>query len=124
MAKAAVIRTSGLVEWWDLPGENPLSTLQKAVGGWVERVPLPKHFQLNLDIWVNEEGLLEGLPYNSSATHLYNHYWQSPDQIIVGDVIVTGKALPYGDVAGMSDADIVLFTEILNTVPSLLDGSL
>lgn len=123
MAKAAIIRTSGLVEWVEFPEDNSLSTLQDAVGGWVERVPLPPHFQLSLDIWVNEEGLFMGLPYNSSATHLYNHYWQSSDLIIVGDVIVTGKDLPNGDTAGMSDADIVLFTEILNSVPSL-DGSL
>ena len=120
MSQAAIIRTSGLVEWVEFPEDDSLSTLQKAVGGWVECVPISS----TLEMWVNEEGLLVGLPYNSIATYLYNHEWKSPDQIIVGDVIVTGGTLPNGDTAGLSDKEIALLTEILNTVPSLLDGSL
>lgn len=57
--------------------DGSLATLQKAVGGYVERVVLSE----TLTMWVNEEGLLQGLPINMAATILAGRQ-------IVGDVVL------------------------------------
>lgn len=54
-----------------------LAELQGHVGGFVERVILP-HGQT---MWVNEEGLLHGMPRNPRASELAGGY-------IVGPVLV------------------------------------
>lgn len=66
-----------------------LEEMQAVVGGLIERV------QTNVgDMYCNEEGLLQGLPYNSRATRLMREKWGYGD--IVGDVLVLlrkGKTL-------------------------------
>jgi hypothetical protein len=57
-----------------------LEELQNIVGGYIETVMLPNGNLLVL----NEEGKLEGLPLNTTATDLYNN----PYDAIVGDVLV------------------------------------
>lgn len=52
-----------------------LETMQKAVGGYIERAydflsPARPHH--TIDVWVNEEGLLIGLPYNLSLATDYS----------------------------------------------------
>lgn len=63
----------GIVE--ELPN-GELSTLQNAVGGYVEAIYLG-----DLVMWVNEEGLLQGLPENIAASMIAG-------QRIVGDVVI------------------------------------
>lgn len=77
------------------PGRYPkLKSLQKAVNGWIEEVPL-----LQLPYWatkgdtpeewlmfVNEEGILEKLPTNKMASMLVGRG-------IVGNVIVSPRRL-------------------------------
>lgn len=54
-----------------------METLQEAVGGYIERlVAMP-----SMDMYVNEEGLLHGLPVNVMATVMAKRQ-------IVGDVVV------------------------------------
>jgi hypothetical protein len=48
--------------------KNSLGQLQSAVNGFVERIPA--EFKHNLDLWVNEEGLLKQLPTNVILTAL------------------------------------------------------
>lgn len=51
------------------PGKTPevkeiddtLESMQEVVGGYIELVAMPN----NLDFYVNEEGLAEGLPFNT-----------------------------------------------------------
>lgn len=45
---------------------NSLEDMQKAVGGYIERIPLP-----NACGYVNEEGRINGLPLNPRATKLW-----------------------------------------------------
>ena len=54
-----------------------LETLQEAVGGYIERLVASP----SMDMYVNEEGLLHGLPINVMATALAKRH-------IVGDVVV------------------------------------
>lgn len=73
------------------PDEDPeiifirpgLTSMQEQVGGLIERVRIgPK-----LDAWVNEEGLLLGLPYNRT---LATPYGEMP---LFGIIIVTGVVM-------------------------------
>lgn len=76
-----------------------LAFLQKEVGGWVEVVHLEMKDTL-IQMWVNEEGLLQRLPYNSLATHLYGH------SHIVGNVVITGLD-DEGDACTLTEAEFV-----------------
>lgn len=61
-----------------------LHQLQNAVEGYIECVPcwMDEH----IDIWINEEGKLEGLKYNHAATVLST---LEGDDLLVGNAIVT-----------------------------------
>lgn len=77
-----VLRVDGSLE--DLPKKPTLEQLQKAVGGYIEKVRLPHQGQRYM--YVNEEGLIHRLPLNPSASNLA----QRP---LVGDVVVMGRRL-------------------------------
>jgi hypothetical protein len=84
-----------------------LDFLQKEVGGWVEVVHLEMADTL-IQMWLNEEGLLQGLPYNSLATHLYGH------SHLVGNVVITGLD-DEGDACTLTEAEFVeLMDRIVN----------
>lgn len=53
-----------------------LATLQKAVGGLIERVVVPGG-----EMWVNEEGKLMELPLNAAASRIARTF-------VVGDVVL------------------------------------
>lgn len=68
-----------------------LQWMQRAVGGWIECVRLGGHRRqdkqrVQVDLWINEEGKLEGLPYNERATALAAHL--IPGDYIAGDALV------------------------------------
>jgi hypothetical protein len=58
-----------------------LEEMQAAVGGLIELVILHD----GRDMWINEEGLILGLPFNISASALYGHP-------IMGDALVTNRS--------------------------------
>lgn len=73
---------------------NKLEDYQAAVGGWIEAVDV---LPLGITTYVNEEGLLRQLPFNSRATFLW---WYELPHVrhqakLVGDAVVVG--LPDGD---------------------------
>jgi len=80
----------------DIPSDKPsLETLQKAVGGYIERVPDWDKFEGESCIaYCNEEGLLHNLPRNLNATQLWREHLgtKGPFHLdratIVGDVII------------------------------------
>lgn len=61
-----------------------LEELQGFVGGYIELTRTND----GRDMYVNEEGKLEGMPYNAKATALYRHGGADP---IVGPALVIGK---------------------------------
>lgn len=74
---AYLLRVNGTIEQM---GKNPsLKELQKAVGGYIESVPIAMggHF------YCNEEGKLKGLPHNPVANSMIDF-----NDHIVGDVVV------------------------------------
>lgn len=99
---ALKMNTDGYYETVDFPENESeiLPFLQKHVDGWVEHVAVEIHGR-EYSMWINEEGLLKGLPYNGAATYLYNTSWAAygDSQIIVGDALITkgnslGATLP------------------------------
>jgi hypothetical protein len=75
---ADIVRVDGSTE--RLPttvAKMGLEQAQAVVGGYIERVKLHGFG----DLWCNEEGLLQGLPYNHAAAQVAN-------MNVVGDVII------------------------------------
>ncbi len=63
-----------------------LDWLQKAVGGYIERIPVNIGGE-PYEVYVNEEGLIEKLPYNELASHIVNI-------TLVGNVVI----VPFGEI--------------------------
>jgi len=63
-----------------------LDWLQKAVDGYVERIPLNIGGE-PYEIYVNEEGLIHKLPFNEMASHIANI-------ALVGNVVI----VPFGEI--------------------------
>ena len=81
-----------------------LSQLQSAVNGLVECVQFrieDKYF----DAWVNEEGLLRGLPENEFISDLIGFAFQNKEFRIVGNVLITGQSVD-GETRGLSDDEM------------------
>ena len=102
MSNAIIIRADGTKEMTD---NYALADLQKAVGGLIECVSLTK--KENMDMWVNEEGKLLGLPQNPIATSLYVDEHGTRD-VMVGDVIVTGGSDDEGETLPLTQTQIDL----------------
>lgn len=84
--------------------ENPITELEVAtledyqavVGGWIEPVDIP---ELGITIYVHEEGLVLGLPFNSGATFLWWYYVPEARQkaMLVGPAVIVGLPDANGD---------------------------
>jgi hypothetical protein len=87
---AVKISADDHIETINFPLADQYPILRDAVGGLIECV----HINIDgvrMDMWVNEEGLLYRLPYNSMATFLGDNSSRGIAMTpIVGDVIVTG----------------------------------
>jgi len=71
--------------------------LQAGVGGWIELVRLNN----GVDMWVNENGIAENLPYNPTATAIYWSNFGFMSGQIFGDVVFTSSN-PDGETIGLS----------------------
>lgn len=102
MEKAVVIKTDGTKEVVEFEIGNSYDLLSASVGGWIECVSLRTR---NADMWVNEEGKLNGLPQNPHATALWVEEYGTTD-IIVGNIIITGGVDNEGETLGLSDEQV------------------
>jgi hypothetical protein len=62
-----------------------LEELQALVGGRIERVD---HASPHHDMYINEEGKLEALAYNKTATDEWDYELAGINDVIVGDAVV------------------------------------
>jgi len=76
-------------------------TLYEAVNGLVELVSINE----DIDMWLNEEGKINGLEPNIIASLIYNKVFPNFD-VIMGDVVITGGADEEGNTVGLSDESI------------------
>lgn len=66
-----------------------LESLQAAVGGYIESLPVPG--EPNATAYINEEGKLQGLPANYRASLIWaQNEMLYPGDFICGDLIITG----------------------------------
>lgn len=90
------------------PFDLNLKFLQQEVEGWIENTEIcvfSDKKQIVLQMWVNEEGLLKKLHYNSLATHLRQLH-NGPGGQIVGNVVITGLT-DDGDLATLTEQEFV-----------------
>lgn len=105
MRNALVIGFDESLEVVDLDStEGSLEVLQNAVDGWVEAVDIND----TLTMWCNEEGKLDGLPFNGIATGLFQARFGKVD-IIMGNAVLTGGVDDEGDTIGLTDEQVAKF---------------
>lgn len=80
--------------------------ISDAVGGWIECAQIKE----DIDLWLNEEGKLNGLEPNRLATILFWERYGVGSDIIVGDVFLASSNSE-GDTIGLSDAQKKYLTE-------------
>ena len=115
MAKAKVLKIPARGEWefaeveTESDGSLPLETMQSMVGGWFERWCLSGHGLGGLDLFLNEEGKLNGLSYNPKATILAEVlFHQTKDGVLVCAHDDEGRSV------GLSDAQELALRRRLN----------
>jgi hypothetical protein len=83
--KAIKISTTGVTEYIEITDADALKTLQGAVGGYIQLLPIVLDVQLVL----NEDGKIMGQPRNPRADALLHELgMQMRGDFIVGDVVV------------------------------------
>ena len=85
-----------------------LEDLQRVVGGWVQAIPLSD----TITLWINEEGKMDGLPYNHNATLIWEHFYGKGTDIVVGNAFFTGEADENGDTKDISESDFFLLKNL------------
>lgn len=112
--KAYIVRTDNTAAVVDFDYGKSYEVLRDAVGGYIECVSLAN----DLEMWVNEEGKLLGLPLNVIGTHCWETYYGKTDWI-AGDVIFTGGCDEDGETLGLPDYAIAR----LDTLVNLMTGA-
>ena len=81
--------------------ENPLDQLQRAVGGYIERVPVP--MVRGNDLFVNEDGIALKLPINEKLTRFVQKRIRSTIVTILGDGVFAAHD-GEGNTIGLTEA--------------------
>lgn len=98
------ITTTNQIEVVHFGDTYSLSQLQSLVGGYIEFVSLP---DFGLEMVVNEEGKMNGLPLNLPATMYWNRQYDKTLDYIVGDVVLlSNTTTENGDPAGLTETQI------------------
>jgi hypothetical protein len=106
MARTYIVKVAadGRVEREEFDRADPLGQLQGAVGGYIERVPVP--MVGGHDLFVNEDGLLEGLPINVALSKFVIRRTRNYAARIVGDGVFAGHDED-GEAVGLTEAECV-----------------
>jgi hypothetical protein len=88
-----------------------LDDFQKIVKGNVQAIDLRD----DLTLWINEEGKLDQLPYNHSATLIWEAIFGKGTDIIVGNAFFTGGVDDNGNTLGISDEALFFLKKTLAT---------
>jgi hypothetical protein len=89
--------------------DKSYEALSQGVGGWIECVRLTP----TLDMWVNEEGKMNGLEYNPDATAVFWSHFGVMSDIIVGDVVFASHD-DEGNTTSLSTEEIQYLEKYLN----------
>jgi hypothetical protein len=102
--KVITISTLGEVAVAEMPSETEYNFLNTSVGGWIEMVRLERELE-GVILWVNEEGKIDGLPYNDLATLVWEMSYGQTD-IIVGNAVLTGDTDDEGETLSLTDEQV------------------
>jgi hypothetical protein len=105
MEQAVVITSDGRKSIEEFEVGQSFDLIRNTVGGYFQVVGLDK---LGADLWLNEEGKLDGLPQNPIGTALWVDEYGYTD-VIVGNIIITGGADENGDTLGLSLEQVAKF---------------
>lgn len=94
------VSEDGRVEREPFDAADALGQLQMAVGGYIERVPV--HILDAVDVFVNEEGRLDGLPGNGVLTRFVYHKSMDWHDLVGNGVIVAHDE--EGETVGLAEA--------------------
>lgn len=90
----------------DFSGANDYA---RSVDGYIEAVDVA---DLGITIYVNEEGLLRRLPFNSRASFLWWYYEPAArESLLVGDAVIVGWPDAEGESTNIPEAVLQLLTE-------------
>jgi len=126
MKKAIQIKTTGEVAELDIT-ENSLTTLQTAVGGWVQAIDIATNPTFTstqwtgITMWCNEEGKLTGLPHNPFAQFMWDKAFGPHTDYIVGDIVLTGGTDKEGETLGLSDEQTEIISNIVERVRQFVE---
>lgn len=97
--RAVTIDVDGNAETveWDT-SSGTLTLLQRAVDGFVDVVALHDHVAL----WVNDEGIVKGMPMNIVATSIARGFGFT-HQPYFGPVVFTGGGTEEGETLGLAE---------------------
>jgi hypothetical protein len=98
-----ILTTDRAVDIVEFAETDTYKTLSGAVGGLIECVYL---HHLNADMWINEEGKLNGSGLNEFATMLFHDAYGATD-LIFGDVIITGTADEEGNTTTLTQEHLI-----------------
>lgn len=101
MVKGIVIPAAG-EEPLEVRDFHQLEDCQGAVGGWIEAVDIAA---LGVTLYVNEEGVLRRLPFNSRASMLWWYHVPASRQgaVLVGDAVVVGWPDKHGNSTDLAE---------------------
>ena len=96
-----------------MPSTSPdeYNFLNTAVAGWIQAVPLAEDLE-GITLWVNEEGKMNGLPYNQLATYLWEMSYGFTD-VIVGNAVLTGGTDDEGETLPLTDEQVSKLVKLL-----------
>jgi|SRR5664279_1245500 len=101
---------------WD-PDVAILERLQLAVDGDVDVVSLTA----DLDMWVNDEGIVRGMPINVVASFIAREFLgERFAQPYFGPVVFTGGVDDEGETLALASAQIAMLSEIAEHMAALI----
>ena len=98
MKRITILKTDGTHETRQVD-KTDLKMLQKAVGGLIETIPYLGKFEGKAcEAYCNEEGLLDGLPFNGPATNLWLENLKGKGELahypkLFGDIVIIQNVL-------------------------------
>lgn len=104
MKKTYIVKVAadGRVEREPFDADDSLGQLQRAVGGYIERVPIP--MVRGRDLFVNEDGIAERLPQNWLLTLMARKRTQNSCYGIVGNGVYAAHDKD-GETVGLTEAE-------------------
>lgn len=114
MTYALKLTTDGTIVGINYDADKSYETISQAVGGWIECVGLTP----TLDMWVNEEGKMNGLDYNPDATAIFWSHFGFMSDVIVGDVLFTSHDED-GDTTSLGNEEMAYLQNLLGNLENI-----